>query len=439
MNTSAAPSSVSHPISSNSHPFWQSYQTQLDIAKQHLPAGKATDNALTLLKSLERVVEVDLPVKMDDGSLQVFKGFRVLHNTARGPGKGGIRYHPSVCREETAALAALMSLKCAVAGLPFGGAKGGIAVDPLKLSVGERERLTRAYTRAIANVVGVDVDIPAPDVGTGAPEMGWFVDEYAKSGGKGFQPGVVTGKPVALGGSLGRAEATGTGVWLAANRARTKSAGTGSWDKGIDPNTVAIQGYGNVGAAAAREFVKDNYRIVALQDHTGSIMHKSGIDLAHLDFHIKGGGKLVDFPGATRCDDQSFWSIPCGVLVPAALELCITPERAQIIQTGLIVEGANGPTTPEADKILAERGIVVVPDVLANSGGVMVSWMEWVQNRSGDIWSQDEVREKLRSRMYAAFDEVWRNRVNQRMTMREAATLTAFSRLQTSMSMLGRI
>lgn len=393
-----------------SHPFWDSYLAQLDSVADLFPTGR---KALESLTHCKRVVEVDLPVRMDDGSVRYFKGFRVQHSLSRGPGKGGIRLHPSVCREETAALAALMTIKCAVAGLPFGGAKGGISVDPAQLSAGERERLMRRYTSELMDVIGPHKDVPAPDVGSSAQEMAWVMDTYSIAMGH-TEPGVVTGKPVALGGSLGRKEATGQGVWLCAREALKRL-----------PNKlgqrVAIQGYGNVGSSAAHAFVANGFRVVALQDHTGSIAKPSGIDLKALDAHLERGGRLGDFPGAEKIADADFWASECDVLVPAALELVIGPEQARAIRAGLIVEGANGPTRPDAEAILAERGIVVVPDVLANAGGVTVSWMEWVQNLNRDIWTEIEVMAKLDRMMSRAFDEVWRCAADHGATLRRAA------------------
>lgn len=346
--------------------------------------------------------------------MEHYQGFRVQHSLTRGPGKGGIRYHPSVCKEETAALAALMTVKCSVAGLPFGGAKGGIAVDPSKLSRGELERLTRRYTSEIMDVIGVDRDVPAPDVGTTPEIMSWVFDTYSIAKGVTI-PGVVTGKPIALGGSAGRKEATGQGVWMCAREAIRRVNGLQSY------NRVAIQGYGNVGSSAAHAFADGGFKVVCIQDHTGTIHRDDGIDIAALDRHIAAGGKLAEFPGAERIADADFWMADVDVLVPAAMELAIGQKEAKAIKAKLIIEGANGPTQPEAEDMLTERGIVVVPDVLANSGGVTVSWMEWVQNRDRDIWTEEEVLAKLDRMMSRAFAEVYQVAEDKDITMRRAA------------------
>lgn len=391
------------------HPFWNAYLSQLAAIE---PLFKNPER-LEPLRHCRKVMEVDIPVRMDTGEIKHFEGFRVQHSLSRGPGKGGIRLHPSVCKEETAALAALMTVKCAVAGLPFGGAKGGVCVDPRALSLAERERLMRRYTSSLIEILGPYKDVPAPDVGTGPQEMAWLMDTYSVSKGE-TEPGVVTGKPVALGGSLGRKESTGEGVWLCAREAIKRLP---TLPHGL---RVAIQGYGNVGTAAARAFARNNFLVVAIQDHTGSIVNPAGLDLDKLDAHLASGRALNTFEHAENCSDD-FWAVKCSVLVPAALELVITPERARRIQAQLVVEGANGPTTPEAMAILEDRGVIVVPDVLANAGGVTVSWMEWVQNLNRDIWTEAEVLEKLDRMMSRAFAEVWDAAQAHGLNLRHAA------------------
>lgn len=395
------------------HPFWTSFKNQLDSVSGLLGDGYDVD----YLARCKKVLEVDIPVRMDDGRIEHFKGWRVQHSLSRGPGKGGIRFHPSVCAGETAALAALMSVKCAVAGLPFGGAKGGVAVDPAKLSVGELERLMRRYTSEIMDVIGPYKDIPAPDVGTGAREMAWLMDTYSVASGR-TEPGVVTGKPIALGGSAGRKEATGQGVWMCAREAVAHLAKTGR-----SLSRVAIQGYGNVGSAAARAFHSDGFKVVAIQDHTGSIANPDGIDVPQLDRYLATGRTLSGFGGAEAISMQGFWSVDADILVPAALELVVTQEVARSLKVALVVEGANGPVCPDADTILQERGIVVIPDVLANSGGVTVSWMEWVQNLNRDIWTEDQVLAKLDQMISGAFSRVWDCSVEKGISMRRAALL----------------
>jgi glutamate dehydrogenase (NAD(P)+) len=402
------------------HPFWNSYLSQLDSIAPLFGSDAAR---LDALRQCKRILEVDIPVRMDDGRVEHFKGYRVQHSLTRGPGKGGIRYHPSVCKEETAALAALMTVKCSVAGLPFGGAKGGIAVDPAQLSAGELERLTRRYTSEIMDIIGPDKDVPAPDVGTTPQVMAWLLDTYSIAKGA-TTPGVVTGKPIALGGSAGRKEATGQGVWMCAREALRKAPSLSHLERArIDGVTmrVAIQGYGNVGSSAAHAFVDDGYVVTCIQDHTGTIENRDGINIKVLDAHIAAGGTLSEFRGAERIHDGKFWTADVEVLVPAALEMVIGVAEAQCINAKLIVEGANGPTQPKAEEVLASRGIMVVPDVLANAGGVTVSWMEWVQNLNRDIWTEEEVLDKLDRMMSKAFAEVFEVSQQKETTMRRAA------------------
>lgn len=381
----------------NNHPFWDSYINLLDSIRHLIP--KNLEKSLDSLKNCRRSLIVDIPVKMDSGEIQHFKGYRVQHSLSRGPGKGGIRYHPSVCLEEVMALSALMTIKCATVNLPFGGAKGGISVNPSLLSVGELERLTRRYTSEISGIIGPEKDIPAPDVGTSSREMAWIVDTYSTNNGYTI-PGVVTGKPIELGGSLGRKEATGLGVYFVTREALKKAPH-------LAPNkTVAIQGYGNVGASAAHSFHRDGFNIVSIQDHTGTIHSKNGINLADLDLHILNGGNLGNYKN-TIPQDEDFWSIQADIFIPAALELQITAERAINMKCYLIVEGANGPICPDAEVILNKRGITIIPDVLANAGGVIVSYFEWVQNFNRDIWNEHNVHQRLDEFLTKSFKEVW--------------------------------
>ena len=392
-----------------SHPFWEAYLSQLTSIEHLFDSPSQLDT----LRHPRKIIEIDVPIKMDSGEVKHFTGFRVQHSLSRGPGKGGIRFHPSVCREETMALAALMSVKCAVAGLPFGGAKGGIAVDPAALSITERERLVRRYTSALVDEIGPHRDIPAPDVGTGPQEMAWLMDTFSVHKGD-LEPAVVTGKPIGMGGSVGRKEATGVGVWLCAREAMRRMPSM------ANAKTVAIQGYGNVGSAAARAFTENGFSIVAIQDHTGSIHDANGIDLVALDAHIASGKTLNTF-SAVQISEEDFWDVECDVLVPAALEMSITATRATRLRTKLIVEGANGPTTVDAIPLLEQAGIILVPDVLANSGGVTVSWMEWVQNLNRDIWTEKQVSEKLDQMMSKSFAEVWDEAAAKSISLRTAA------------------
>lgn len=400
--------------------FWSAYLDLIDSITPLLPAElkSRADN----LKHCRRVLEVDIPVRMDDGRIEHFTGWRVQHNLSRGPGKGGVRLHPSVCKEEVMALAGLMTIKCSAVGVPFGGAKGGISVDPTKLSKGERERLIRRFTSEIAPVIGPEKDIPAPDVGSGAQEMAWMLDTYSTVVGY-TCPGVVTGKPIALGGSLGRQEATGEGVWVVAREVMERAKQLAGEKR------VAIQGYGNVGKAAAYAFARNGFTVVAIQDHTGTIASEYGIDLVLLDNHIKQGGVVGNFPGVQKLAQERFWEVPMDVLVPAALELQITAERAQRIGAKLIVEGANGPVCPEAEPILASRGIVVAPDIIANAGGVAVSYFEWVQNLNRDVWDASHIQQRLDGLLSKAIGDAWDASQSLQTTLRKAATLLAAQRV----------
>lgn len=395
----------------NNHPFWQSYLKLLDSIENIIPTQYRS--SLDSLKHCRRALSVDIPVRMDDGTVKHFNGYRVQHSLSRGPGKGGIRYHQDVCLEEVMALSALMTIKCATVSLPFGGAKGGVAVNPRELSVGELERLTRRYTSEIAGMIGPERDIPAPDVGTGQREMAWIVDTY--STGIGYTvPGVVTGKPIELGGSLGRREATGLGVFVVTREILKKMPE-------LSPNkTVAIQGYGNVGSIAAENFQKDGFKIVSIQDHTGTIYNPEGIDVLDLNRYISMGGVLGDYKNL-KVSNEEFWEVSCDILVPAALELQITKERALKIKAKLIVEGANGPVCSEAEDIINDRGIILIPDVLANAGGVIVSYFEWVQNFNRDIWNEHNVLQRLDEFLSKAFNEAWNFKEDKGCTMRKAS------------------
>jgi len=337
---------------------------------------KLDENVYQIMKNPSRQIVVSLPIHMDDGTIKVFEGYRIIHSTALGPSKGGIRYSMDVNPEEVKALAAWMTFKCAIAGIPYGGAKGGITCDPRSMSKGELERLTRAYTASMSDIFGVDKDIPAPDMNTGPQEMAWIVDEYSKIKG-GFTPGIVTGKPLFLGGSLGRVEATGRGVVVSALEAMTKL--------GMNPNkcTAVVQGFGNVGSITALHFQQAGVKVIGISDHTGAFYNESGIDLkkaiAHRD---KNKGVLKGFKGGKSISNEQLLTLKTDVLAPCAMENQIrAATNAEKIKAKLIVEGANGPTTARADEILNKRGITVIPDVLANGGGVTVSYFEWATHR----------------------------------------------------------
>jgi len=376
-----------------------------------------------ILRHTKKEVAVNLPVKMDDGSVKVFEGYRTVHSTHLGPSKGGIRYAMDVNADEVRALAAWMTVKCAIANLPYGGGKGGIKCDPRTMSVGELERLTRAYTRAMADIFGVNKDIPAPDMGTGKREMAWLLDEFNRIHGEDL-PGVVTGKPITLGGSKGREAATGRGVMVASLAAMKKM--------GINHKTAtaAVQGFGNVGSHAARLLASKNIKIVAISDHTAAFHNEKGIDVeAALRYVAANGNMLKGFKDAEEIPSSEIISANVDLLVPAAIQGVITSANAGSIKAKLIVEGANGPTEADADQILNDKGVIVVPDVLANGGGVTVSYFEWVQNRMGHYWSEDEVNAKHDASMAQAFENVWYNAQQYKTSMRIGAYITALKRL----------
>ncbi|MBU3648221.1 MAG: Glu/Leu/Phe/Val dehydrogenase, partial [Limnohabitans sp.] len=347
---------------------------------------------------------------------------RVQHNTSRGPGKGGVRFHQDVTLSEVMALSAWMSVKNAGVNLPFGGAKGGIRVDPRQLSVGELERITRRYTSEIGVIIGPTKDIPAPDVNTDERVMAWMMDTFSMNEGS-TATGVVTGKPISLGGSLGRREATGRGVFTVGAEA---AHNIGLQIKGA---RLAVQGFGNVGSIAAQLFVEAGASLVAVQDHTDTLYNPAGLDVAQLQLHVKNTGGVAGFEGAERMVPNQFWELDCDILIPAALEQQITEENAPKIRARLIIEGANGPTTPQADDILEERNILVVPDVIANAGGVTVSYFEWVQDFSSFFWSEDEINLRLVKVMRGAFAHIWDTAQTHKVSLRTATFIVACTRI----------
>jgi glutamate dehydrogenase (NAD(P)+) len=377
-----------------------------------------------LLKHPRRQVIVSLPVMMDSGQVRVFTGYRVLHDTTRGPGKGGIRYHPEVDLDEVKALAAWMSWKCALVDVAFGGAKGGVACDPMALSDGELERLTRRYAGEIADLIGPTLDIPAPDVGTDARVMAWVMDTYSMK--KGYvETGVVTGKPLVLGGSRGREAATGRGLLVIVREALRRLG------RPFEGASVVIQGFGNVGSNAAQLLASAGARVVAVSDVRGGVLREAGLDVDRLLLYRKETGGVQGFPGTEPITNEELLALPCDVLLPAALEGQITEENADTVRAGLVVEGANGPTTHEADEILIARGIPVVPDIMANAGGVVVSYFEWVQDRHGYFWTEKEVNDRLEEKMVAAYDAITgaAERFNLGYDFRTAAYTVAMQRL----------
>ena len=374
----------------------------------------------------ERELKVSFPVRMDNGSVRVFEGYRVQHSSARGPCKGGLRFHKDTDENEVKALAAWMTFKCAVIGIPYGGAKGGVKVDPFTLSHAELERLTRRFTAMIAPIIGPERDIPAPDVNTNAEIMGWVVDTYSTLRGY-SSPGVVTGKPVEIGGSLGRPEATGRGVSIVTLELLKKL------NMPIEKTKVIIQGMGNVGSMTARFINEFGASIVGVSDVSGAIYKESGLDIPDILRHLSAKkGNLLDSynqSGITRISNEELLVLPTDVLIPAALENQINANNAADIKAKVIIEAANGPTTVEADKILEERNIVVVPDILANAGGVAVSYFEWVQNLQSFYWEEDEINQKLSVKMCKAFSDVYKIHEEKKTTMRMSAYIIALQKL----------
>lgn len=408
--------------------MFDSVMARFDIAASKLNLNQ---DIVNVLKNPVKTVIVSLPVMMDNGKVEVFQGYRIVHSIALGPSKGGIRYAMDVDLDEVKALAAWMTFKCAIANIPYGGAKGGIKCDPRKMSVGELERLTRAYTNAMAEVFGVDKDIPAPDMGTGKREMAWLLDEFSKVT-REDSPGVVTGKPITLGGSRGREAATGRGVMVSTLEAMKKI--------GMDRKhaTAAVQGFGNVGSNAVQLLASKGIKICAISDHTAAFWNEKGIDVnAALTYAKNNGGVLKGFTGGTEITNADLLTSKVDVLVPAAIQNQITAENAAKIQAKLIVEGANGPTTAEADAILQEKGIVVVPDILANGGGVTVSYFEWVQNKYGHYWTEEEVNAKHDASMERAFENVWYNAQQYKTTMRIGSYITAMKKLEKAIKYRG--
>ena len=387
-------------------------------------------NLIQILSYCKKGVEVSVPVQMDDGTVQAFQGYRVVHNMTRGPAKGGIRYHPAVTQDEVKALAMWMTWKCALMGLPFGGAKGGVICDPKVLSLGEKERLTRRYTSEIINEIGPEKDIPAPDVGTDAQVMAWIFDTYSMNVGHSVL-GVVTGKPLAIGGSVGRDGATARGSLYCIRTALQKQGSR------LHDTRVAIQGFGNVGSNLAGLLAEEGVRVIALSDSGGGIHNAYGIDVPAAIAYKAEHGVLEGFPGADAITNEELIEIDCDVLVPCALEQVITAENAPRIKAKMICEGANGPTTPGADDILEDRGILVLPDVLANAGGVVVSYFEWVQGLQEYFWKEYEVHAKLNDIVVRAFEETWSSRERFAISMRMAAYGIAVQRVAEATTIRG--
>lgn len=398
---------------------WGTYLNQVDRVTPYLGS---LARWVETLKRPKRALIVDIPVELDNGQIAHFEGYRVQHNMSRGPGKGGVRFHQNVTLSEVMALSAWMSVKNAAVNVPFGGAKGGIRIDPRNYSQNELEKIARRYTSEIGLIIGPTKDIPAPDVNTNEQVMAWMMDTYSMNTGA-TATGVVTGKPINLGGSLGRKEATGRGVFTVGVEA-AKRIGLS-----IEGAKVAVQGFGNVGGTAGKLFSDAGALVVAVQDHTGAIHNAKGVDVSALLSHVQQNGGVAGFAGAEVLDKEEFWSVDADILIPAALEEQLTKDNAPKIRAKLIIEGANGPTTTAADDIFAERGILVIPDVIANAGGVTVSYFEWVQDFSSYFWTEDEINQRLVKIMKDAFEGVWHVAQQHKVTLRTATFIVACTRI----------
>ncbi|MBU3625515.1 Glu/Leu/Phe/Val dehydrogenase [Polynucleobacter sp. JS-Safj-400b-B2] len=406
---------------------WGMYLEQIDRVTPYLGDLGRWVETLTRPK---KVLIVDVPIELDSGEIAHFEGYRVQHNLSRGPGKGGIRFHQDVTLSEVMALSGWMSIKNAAMNLPFGGAKGGIRVNPKLLSSAEIERMTRRYTSEIHNIIGPSRDIPAPDVNTNEQTMAWMMDTYSVNLGQ-TTTGVVTGKPISLGGSVGRNEATGRGLFTAGVEAAKKI------NLEIPGAKIIVQGFGNVGRTAAKLFHEVGSQIVAVMDHTGAVFNSNGIDIVAMGAYVDKTGGVVGFGGAEVLLPGEFWGLNCDIAIPAALERQITKNNADSIKAKLIIEGANGPTTPEADDILREKGALIVPDVLANAGGVTVSYFEWVQDFNSYFWDEDEINHRLERLMKKAFDAIWEVSLQNRTSLRTAAFIIGCSRILQSRQLRG--
>ena len=408
-----------------------------EIAQQQIKAAcdklGAEPAVYEILKQPMKVMEVSIPVKMDNGEVKTFIGYRSQHNDAIGPAKGGIRYHQDVTMDEVKALSMWMTFKCGVTGLPYGGGKGGIVVDPTQLSQGELERLSRGYIRAIANFIGDNKDIPAPDMGTNAQVMSWMIDELSVI--RGYNEfGAITGKPVGFGGSLARTEATGYGI---ANMAKMAAGKLGVKFEGAK---VAVQGFGNVGSFTCKYLSELGAKVVAVSDVSCALYNEDGIDIKALMEYVKGNKFLITgFPGAKELPREDILGMEVDILLPCAMENQLTAETAGNVKAKLVVEGANGPTTPEGDEVLRQRGIPVFPDILCNSGGVVVSYFEWVQNLQNYYWTFEEVQEKQIIKMKEAFDAIWALKEEKNVDMRTAAYMIAIKRVAYAMKLRGWI
>ena len=411
---------MSEPTGNNTiNPFSVALK-QLDEASKIIGIDKGMHDVLAQPK---RILIVSIPTRMDNDEIHVFTGFRSQHNDARGPFKGGIRYHPQVSIDEVKALSMWMTWKCAIANIPYGGGKGGIICNPKQMSTGELERMTRRYAYAIADIIGPHTDIPAPDVYTGGKEMSWIMDTYSALKGNFVQPEVITGKPLAIGGSLGRNEATGRGLSFTVREAAKKLG------INLRAATVAVQGFGNAGQFAAQLLEEMGAKVVAVSDSQGGISNKNGISIGSARAHKEKTGSVVGFPGSNSISNEEILETDCTILIPAALENQITKNNAANVSAKLVAEAANGPTTPEADEILHKNKIMVIPDVLANSGGVTVSYFEWLQNLRREYWTEEQVNSMLDKKMTEAFSDVYDTHDKFQVNMRKASIALAVGRV----------
>ena len=409
-------------------PLYKDALAQLEMASE---AMGADPNIIERLKYPKRAIQVSIPIRLDDGTVKTFEGFRVQHNMTLGPGKGGIRFHPHVDLSETTALAMLMTFKCALVGLPLGGAKGGIRVDPSQLSRQELQALTRRYATEIGPFVGPDKDIPAPDIGTDSQTMAWFMDTYSQINGYAAH-GVVTGKPISVGGSLGRTAATGRGVAYCINFAYDRM------DKAIDKNTtVAIHGFGKVGCPAAEDLADQGAKIVAVSDVSGAVYAEDGLPVPKLVEWIKNGNLLNQYPGLKQISNEELLALDVDILIPAAIDGVITSKNMETVKARLIAEGANGPLTKDAIDYLTKKNVFIIPDILCNAGGVIVSYFEWVQGLQNFFWNLDEINSKLHGILKDAFDNVYNTSVEFKVDMKKAAFIAAFRRLERAMRYRG--
>lgn len=407
------------------------YQDALAQMNQAAEVMRADPNIIERLRYPKRAIQVSVPIRLDDGSVKTFEGFRVQHNMTLGPGKGGIRYHPEVDLSETTALAMLMTFKCALVGLPLGGAKGGIRVDPNQLSRQELQALTRRYATEIGPFVGPDKDIPAPDIGTDRQTMAWFMDTYSQINGFAAH-GVVTGKPISIGGSLGREEATGRGVAYCVNFAYDYL------DKEITHSTtIAIHGFGKVGMPAAVELAEQGAKIVAVSDVSGAVYDPEGLDVLKLVDWVRNRKLLKDFDGVQKITNQELLGLEVDVLIPAAIDGVVTTKNMESVRAKMIAEGANGPLTKDAIEYLTEKGVFIIPDILCNAGGVIVSYFEWVQGLAHFFWDLDQINKTLHNILKKAFQEVTRKSQHYQVDMKKAAMIAALGKLEAAMKLRG--